>query len=283
MTTAIAIGGKLSEYGSEQYVPVNALRVDPSYQRTTNITRVKKMAQAFEPSLVGRLVVSLRDEGEYYVVDGQHRLAAMRHCRIALAPCVVYHGWDAEREAEVFRILNTTIKQPTHYERHRAGVCAKHSDALDIERIVADAGCQLTERHPRGGSRGHVAAINTCYQIYHSKNGGAELLRRTFHILSDSFGDEAHAFDSDLITGMAYFLWRAGREPHFDERHLREVLKLTTPTDLLREATTWLQVAKVKYGSISYVLRDRYNKGKRSKKIGTWTEIEWTRSIYKTH
>lgn len=275
MTTPHTTGSMLTEYGTEQYLPANALAVDPTYQRPTNAGRVKKIADSFDAELAGRLVVNLRKNGQYHVVDGQHRLAAMRMRKIPLVPCIVYEGWTPEREAEVFRLLNTLTKQPTHYERHRAGVRAGHKDSLDIEEIVAAVGCRLIERSHSGGSGKKIAAVLMCYRIYHSRFGGPDLLRRTLSVLSDSFGDQDHAFDGDMVVGVAFFLWRASREGQFDEDHLRQTLQATTPSELMRAASDWLRVTKYKYGAIAYVIRERYNKGKRSKRLDVWTNVEW--------
>lgn len=275
MSTATGLQATLVKYGDEQYVPVSALQVDHSYQRQPDLRRARKIADHFDPELAGRLIVNTRTDGSYFVADGQHRLIAMRHLKLALAPCVVHIGWTIEREAEVFEELNTKHKNANHYQVHYAALRSGNAEAVEIEAIVRNEGCQLSDHHPKGGDRNHVSAIQSVYGVYRSQYGGPVLLRRTLHLLADVFGDKPRAFDGRIITGLAYFLWRADREEGFDEQHLRKALQPLLPFDILRDARKFRERGQVEYGSIAFCLREIYNKGLRSKRLATWVEIEW--------
>ena len=53
------------------------LTVDKSYQRDTDMTRVRSIVREWNPCLVHAVKVSKRD-GKYYIFDGQHTVEALK-------------------------------------------------------------------------------------------------------------------------------------------------------------------------------------------------------------
>ena len=60
----------------------------------------------FDPAKLGVLVVSHRADGTYAVLDGQHRLAALRRLGYDAANCIVLEGMTIRQEADYFRRQN---------------------------------------------------------------------------------------------------------------------------------------------------------------------------------
>lgn len=54
------------------------LKVDTGYVRPLDEARVDEMARDFIEALLATVVVNRRPNGDLYVVDGQHRVAAVR-------------------------------------------------------------------------------------------------------------------------------------------------------------------------------------------------------------
>lgn len=67
-------------------VPLERI-VTEQYQRILNMKNVAGIVKNFDPAKLGVLVVSRRGDGTYAVLDGQHRLAALR--RLAMTPRTV--------------------------------------------------------------------------------------------------------------------------------------------------------------------------------------------------
>jgi ParB-like nuclease domain len=77
MTGNGKIEGRIEREGRLRWVPLTQMRVNPLAQRDLNQARVSKLAAAFDPEQMGAPTVSHRG-GWYYLIDGQHRIAAFK-------------------------------------------------------------------------------------------------------------------------------------------------------------------------------------------------------------
>jgi len=137
--------------GSGPYVTALAcskLFADPAYQRELDDARVQRMAKAYDPALVGVLEVSARDDGRFALVDGQHRWAMLRlaHPGRDRAPvvCNVHTGLTPESEARLFYEIDAKRRRLTGFDRWNARRGAGDPKVLDIERVAAGHGLEVT-------------------------------------------------------------------------------------------------------------------------------------------
>ena len=86
-------------------VPLERI-VAEQYQRILNMKNVAGIVKNFDPAKLGVLVVSHRADGTYAVLDGQHRLAALRRLGYDAANCIVLEGMTIRQEADYFRRQN---------------------------------------------------------------------------------------------------------------------------------------------------------------------------------
>ena len=86
-------------------VPLERI-VTEQYQRILNMKNVAGIVKNFDPAKLGVLVVSHRADGTYAVLDGQHRLAALRRLGYDAANCIVLEGMTIRQEADYFRRQN---------------------------------------------------------------------------------------------------------------------------------------------------------------------------------
>ena len=91
----------------------SSLKVDTSYQRNPQTTRVRKIAKEWNDDFANTLYISQREDGAMYVVDGNHtRLASiMAKGNDATLLAKVFTGLTKEEEAEMFIKLNTTLRR----------------------------------------------------------------------------------------------------------------------------------------------------------------------------
>ena len=68
-------------------VPLDRI-VTEEYQRVLNMKNVNGIVRDFDPARLGVLVVNHRADGTYAILDGQHRLAALRRMGYAAANCI---------------------------------------------------------------------------------------------------------------------------------------------------------------------------------------------------
>ena len=86
---------------SIERVPLNEICIEP-YQRILNNARVKRIADNFDPARVGVLLLSKRGEHRYAIVDGQHRLCAMRQIGLQEAVCIICGRHVLRRRSGLF-------------------------------------------------------------------------------------------------------------------------------------------------------------------------------------
>ena len=120
---------------SIERVPLNEISIE-TYQRVLNNARVKRIADNFDPARVGVLLLSKRGPHIYAIVDGQHRLCAMRQIGVQDAVCIVVVGMTYEDEANYFRIQSRDSNPLNAYSLYKAGVEAKDEHFLRIEAIL---------------------------------------------------------------------------------------------------------------------------------------------------
>ena len=99
--------------GVERSIHTGRLTSGLPYQRPVNPKEVERLVREWDGRLLEPAVVSFRD-GKFFVVDGQHRIAAM--CRMnggngVMAACRVYTGLTYEQEAELCYRLDKAKKR----------------------------------------------------------------------------------------------------------------------------------------------------------------------------
>lgn len=206
-------------------IPIEKLAIGV-YQRPLVKSRVKKLVQEFDLMGVGTIPVSKRDDGLYYILDGQHRVAAMRQLGFQVVDCEVYEGMTLSEEAKKFHLFNDSKKNHP-LEEAMAKHVAGDEITLAIDRIVGYFGYGIDY-----GKRGHgIKAYQTLVRLYKSK-GEAPLLK-TVSIIHQAFGDVT-AFNQFLLQGVWDFIHEFADV--YDEKELVRRLKAATAEGLSKRA-----------------------------------------------
>lgn len=143
-------------------IPIELLQL-ADYQRKENST-VKSIAQNWDNRKCDPLVVSFRD-GAFYVVDGQHRMAAAKMIGKSDLTCVIYQ-MTYEEEADYFADQMENVRVLTVLQRLKAKAEAGYGYARDIFQICDDMGVILTGNRRCGP--GCCAAVHALSGIYQS-------------------------------------------------------------------------------------------------------------------
>jgi hypothetical protein len=133
------------------------LLIDHSYQRSeVAAANTLYMARNFQWSAFGCIVVMQRDNGEYYIVDGQQRVLAMRH-RGDMAgrkvPCVVFKSDGPLHEAAAFIDLNTRRRPVRSVDKFNACVMAGVEPETSINNWLKGIGMTVANSHKNTNSR----------------------------------------------------------------------------------------------------------------------------------
>lgn len=205
------VTGQTGEY---REIWMGALKADV-YQRRLDEKKIRNIVSDPSPLLFGYFVVSQRANGDLYVVDGQHRLVAVRRLtaeleetRDVLLPCLVYTGLTPEQEASFFARLNTSRTGLKSVEVFVAKLHAKDSTAIAIKNAVEELGLKL---HLGRGIRkaGSVSSVKLLSDIY--ERDGIDMLQEVLRLIITTWGpDNREAFSQRMIQGV-YEFWRRYR------------------------------------------------------------------------
>jgi hypothetical protein len=200
MTGNGKVEGRIERQARLRWVPLSQMRVNPLAQRDLNSARVAKLAAAFDPEKMDTPTVNHRG-GWYYLIDGQHRIAALKQwlsCwQDQQVQCWTYEGLSEAEEAEKFLALNDAL--PVHaFAKFKVSVQAGRDTEADVDRIVRALGLRIA----RGS--GGICAVATLRRVYAS--GGPAVLSRALRIIRDAYGEAG--LDGPVIEGIGLLCQR---------------------------------------------------------------------------
>lgn len=183
-----------------EWIGVDDLVVDSTYQRELEPRKVARIVNDFDPDAFGSLVISLREDGTKAVIDGSHRRAAVIEMgwNDQKVPANIHRGLSVEDEARIFSILNSNRTKPKVVDLFRANVAAGQPMAVAINQVFVKHGLVPTQQVKGDGIR----AIGTCQRIF--QGGSLELLDRVLDTVIKAYGSRhSNNFDSDFLTPLA--------------------------------------------------------------------------------
>ncbi len=141
----------------------NELEVDPAYQRNRiNQRRVDALTRAWDWIACGCLVVALRDDNKWFVVDGQHRkLAADQRSDIQELPCLVFETAHRREEAASFLAINQGRVGVGSVDRYRAQLLSGDKTATAVETLLQSTGHRAGEK----ASARTVSCVQCLYRL----------------------------------------------------------------------------------------------------------------------
>jgi hypothetical protein len=206
-----------------EIVDLGRLTVDHKYQRSLT-SLVDRIAEEFNPAMVGCLIVSERENGRLAVVDGQTRFrGAEKSGKVDAVPCLIYEGLTVADEARLFAALQRNRRNIATHERFSADLVAKEPMAMEIAAILKEFGLKV------GGKSDELKSVAALESVWKREKDG-ELLRRTIHVLQTAWprGTVKDVYGADLIRGVARFLQGSG----IDDKRLIARLERTNPGQL---------------------------------------------------
>ena len=177
------------------------IQVD-EYQRNVSDTRAQRIACEYDPAKVGVLIVSHR-EGKYYIIDGQHRLNAMRILNIEQTNCIVLEHMTYEQEADYFRKQNKDCRRLSLQDRFLAGVEAEDEMCVTINTIVNKNGFMINRSNHSNDPQAlnAIKAVELICELY-----GYEVLDKTLDYISRTWPGDIQAKQREMLVGVAAFI-----------------------------------------------------------------------------
>lgn len=259
-----------------QLIPLASI-VTEEYQRVMNMRNVAGIVRHFDPAKLGVLVVSHRKDGAYAVLDGQHRLTALRQMGYTATNCIVLEGMSIREEADYFRRQNENKQSLRIADTFNASVWAEDEESMQIKRLMD----KHSFRHGKSGQPMCICAIGALQQII--RQYGTDTLDRTLACIAATWPRDTTILRREMLAGLGEFWKRYASAVTIAQFEARMRLKL--PMDLYQEVRRRTQ-GKVSPGTAfgktirfttCAVLVDSYNKGLRTGSKNR-LKLEWDMS-----
>jgi|GEM_PF-2111918 hypothetical protein len=248
-----------------QEIPLRMLLVDARYQRQIISAHVNTIAATFDKTLAATLVVSDRHDGTYAVLDGQHRLAAMRKLGHVTALCMVCSYLTPQEEAHVFNVLNRQRRMPTPWDSFKARLFMGEDKAILIQAIADESGIHLGGAWSKNGQSSVVTAHKAIENILDNYGSGA--LRQTFVFIVRTWKGDQQALNQSFLYGVTRFLTTYQND--IDMQEAVRKMGLVSPLKIARDAYAFASAGGSMHSGVpvARVLAHLYNYRKVSKGI----------------
>lgn len=188
------------------WIDVNDINAD-SYQREIRDYKLKRMVREWDPTIVGYVLISLRADGSYFVIDGQHRVEAVRHLQGKIGPmieAVVREGLTSIEEAHFFaesqdpRRRTALSPEDLHVARMHGG----NLDAIAVNNAAGAAGYRIG-RAEAGNDSCRLRAVKAANNV--QDRYGAVTLHEALTFIRSVWGTDKSP-EASLIQGVAIFM-----------------------------------------------------------------------------
>lgn len=223
------------------------------------------LAAHLDLDLLGFPVLNHRD-GVFWVLDGQHRIFALKERGFGDASilCEVYEDLSDADMARFF--LGRVGRAPRAFDRFHIACTADYPREVAVRRAIESQGLKISGRKEERC----VSAVAACCRVY--DRAGDVVLGRALRMLKNAFGGDPASFDGVLIEGAgAVFARYNGR---IDERGLASRLA-ETPLGvrgvLQRAESLRARTGNQKVQCVAAVMVDLYNQGLRgAERLVSW-------------
>lgn len=252
-------------------------------------SKVRDMVKAFDPDLLGLVIVSAHCDGRYSVLDGAHRTEAARRAGYdEPILCQVFYELSEADENYLFDYYNRKTSV-TALSKFIARSIWGDQIAVDITRAAEANGWKIKP----GGSVGHISCVDALESVYVSGGGVLKkdvypvVLYDTLAVISAAWGHDNRVGNLNVVKGVGQLIarfgfmdWPDGVLPgrrRIDTGRLINVLGKKHLNELVRDARA---LADFQHGTVpaafAHNLVAVYNTGirKPSNKLPEWT---WTR------
>lgn len=150
---------------------INKLRL-PAYQRKPDAKRVQEIVNAFDPHRDRPIEVSYRN-GQYWIVDGQHRVRVHEIMNHTTIQCMVHYGLSYQQEASLFARQHDGEKHVSSKDRWNAFLEAE-DEAPEVQAIIKECkknGFLISNKGVKGSKNANVFGCVTELRKLYAKHG----------------------------------------------------------------------------------------------------------------
>lgn len=195
---------KKEMFGYEEWIPVEKIKVDISVQRDLQEYHVQKITRKFDPTAFGRLIVTLREDGNYYCTDGQHRLRALETLGIEIAPCIIIKLYSVKDEGLNFVNVNEQSAKVSNLDKYRIGVSSEIEAWLRVKECLDSINAKAGTGENQVSCVGVINKYVNNSKLESSRQKDIEVMKKTLFILQKAYGTKG--VTDRMVQSMAYFV-----------------------------------------------------------------------------
>ena len=216
-------------------VPVEDLHIDESYQRPVQ-SHVRTIAEEWDDMKCDPLKINYREDGYFYVWDGQHRLVALKIMGIDYVLCVVITvGLTQKQEAALFGCQGNGIKKPDPYDIFKANVCSGEQIDSEIKSMCDKYDLDVKRNSKRAGN---LSCLTLAREIFKRGKEEQECFEWVLQLLHNAKWHEFAQSHCHRIVNALFEVRKVfDEENEFIQRKLMFYLEKTNPDELLLNAT----------------------------------------------
>jgi ParB-like nuclease domain len=229
-----------------KWLDVDKLYVDSRYQRNTKSraseNNLAYLKESFSWAHCGSLIVCfVASEKKYAVIDGQHRLQAVKaRGDIRELPCLVVKDLDFEKQAKSFVAINTKRVQLNTLAAFHGAVAAGDKKATILKEILDECDIEIPltpvpkgETGPRQmQSPGTLAALVGRFS--------RKQICWALQIIPEAYGEKKGRMRAMLIKALVTF---AKYSPDIDHQRMVKVLSGLDPLQLENDARAYVSIS----------------------------------------
>ena len=244
------------------------------YQRELKPSKVNKIVRNFVPDVMGIALVSFRN-GEFYCIDAQHRVEALKKLGYTEILCQVLTGLTYEEECYRFVLLNTGRTQLTANQVFHGRVEEKDKEAMALVEAFRKYRFDYNKNNSAKDDN-LIGAVSKFVKM--QKTFGMERVEKVLRIIRNAWYGDKNSVSSAIVSGLSTFLQE---NPTADELILTKALERVLPNMLIAQANNYVKCDMLRPGradsacyhiakTISYLYEDEINKptrGRRAKVV----------------
>lgn len=222
----LALFKNSQQVGGRVYIemPLNHLRVDTEvYQRTTQ-KHWKHICQNWSSDKCDDLIVNYREDGYFYVMDGQHRLQAARAKGIESLNCRCFVGLTIKEEAQWYADQNKGTKGLAPFDSYKANIV--YGEPIDT--AIKDVCSCYKVRVEKTNAPNVLRGLTVTRKLV--KADGKDCLHWIFQtIVNSGWNDFKEGFTYDTINSLWYVYTSCESNKVLAQERLVEFMKSHTP------------------------------------------------------
>jgi hypothetical protein len=230
------------------------------YQSPINPLRVDRIVRNFDKKQLQPIDVSLRN-GKYYIVDGQHRVAALEIKGIPDVTAKVHFDLTYPQEAMLYYQLNNpqNRRTPTTIHRKNALVEAGDKNTIEIKNIVESCGFIYGSDQSKAINK--IVCVAKLDKI--QKDLGLSGLYRVLRLIQGTWYNNYDAMDQGIIMGV--YLFVKYYENAFDDSKFVKKMSHVSPREILNNANAVKRYSSNSYTQYGKEILLQYNKNRSQK------------------